>query len=471
MEPFNYEAMAALSADLPEDIQKEKDAGSLSEAIRLIDVWLSKPGDTVPRFLRNKLTVERDILERLPGNYPYTEAEIKAELKKVLPDITDEEFIALRDGGRLDWIYVDGEKRYFDDAVAVVLNDPAMEERSCKLLGKPYVPFSEGFLKVRSALPVMKEKGEMAIRFTEHFGVRAADDAFKKGMAHAWLPVPAAGQQIEDVKILGTSEGCKVTLAPESAPQRTILLEKELTENEELWVEFCYTDRAVYRDLWSAERKLPATPAGTPVTEDDLSEQLPHIQFTPYMRALAAEITEDITEPIEKARAIYLYITSHVKYSYVRSYFLIENLSEYAAINKKGDCGIQALMFITLCRICGIPARWQSGNGVKPGYIGCHDWAQFYIDGYGWLFADPSYGGGAYEHGDDERREFYFGNLDPWRMVAATRFMTQFTPAPKYIRHDPVDNQSGELQYDDKALGGGEFIPTKELLQYEILDS
>jgi len=77
-------------------------------------------------------------------------------------------------------------------------------------------------------------------------------------------------------------------------------------------------------------------------------------------------------------------------YSFVRKYSTIINIPEYAALNFKGDCGIQALLFITLCRCVKIPAKWQSGLAVTPYHVGCHDWAQFYVEPYGWLFADPS---------------------------------------------------------------------------------
>ena len=38
-----------------------------------------------------------------------------------------------------------------------------------------------------------------------------------------------------------------------------------------------------------------------------------------------------------------------------------------------------ALTFITLCRLVGIPAQWQSGLSVSLTGVGCHDWAMFYI--------------------------------------------------------------------------------------------
>ena len=54
----------------------------------------------------------------------------------------------------------------------------------------------------------------------------------------------------------------------------------------------------------------------------------------------------------------------------MRDYACIDHLAEYCALNLKGDCGVQALLFITLCRIAGIPAKWQSGIDAKPGDVG-----------------------------------------------------------------------------------------------------
>ena len=80
------------------------------------------------------------------------------------------------------------------------------------------------------------------------------------------------------------------------------------------------------------------------------NEQAPHIRFTPYLQELLKEIIGDETNPIIKARKIYDFVTTKVMYSYMREYFTIECIPEYAAINLKGDCGVQALLFITPIR-------------------------------------------------------------------------------------------------------------------------
>ena len=102
-----------------------------------------------------------------------------------------------------------------------------------------------------------------------------------------------------------------------------------------------------------------------------------------------------------------------MRYAYVRAYRLIENGAEYAAANLRGDCGLQALLFITLCRILGIPARWESGLMADPTYIGSHDWAQFYTEAWGWLPVDCSFGGAGYRKNSPERRAFYLGQHRP----------------------------------------------------------
>ena len=125
-----------------------------------------------------------------------------------------------------------------------------------------------------------------------------------------------------------------------------------------------------------------------PVQPDfDTAEQLPHIAFTPYMKALAAQLTEGITDPVQKAKRIYDFVTLNVHYHFQPMYFVHENITDNCARSRRGDCGVMAATFITLCRIAGIPAKWQSGMVARPETAGCHDWAMFYIAPKGWMYA------------------------------------------------------------------------------------
>jgi hypothetical protein len=89
----------------------------------------------------------------------------------------------------------------------------------------------------------------------------------------------------------------------------------------------------------------------------------------------------------------------------------------------------------------------------------------FYVAPWGWLYADPSYGGGAYRRGDELLRSHYFGNLDPFRMVCATEFQQPFSPEKIFLRDDPYDNQSGEAEWEDMPLHAKDVTRRKVLLE------
>ena len=198
-----------------------------------------------------------------------------------------------------------------------------------------------------------------------------------------------------------------------------------------------------------------------------LEELHPHIVFTPYIKALTEELTAGLDNPVQKARAIYDFITKKVKYSYMRDYFGLENIAESCARSFRGDCGVQALLYITLCRCASIPSRWQSCLNAAPDSVGAHDWAESYIAPYGWFFVDPSFGGGANRAGLEERRLFYFGNLDPFRMVANREFQAEFTPPKVHWRADPYDNQTGEVEYEDRGLRYEEYVRRQVMVEWE----
>lgn len=294
----------------------------------------------------------------------------------------------------------------------------------------------------------VREQGAAEYRFHIRASLRIKEESFRKGRVKVHIPVPAECGQMRDICILAASSE-QYELASPDSPQRAICFREDMQENHEFWVEYSYVNRVDYVEMkpWEVQPVDPADFA------EDLAEQLPHIRFTPYMRALARELTEGLDNPLDRAVSIYDYITTHVEYSFVRSYFTIENLTEYAAVGGRGDCGIQALLFLTLCRIAGVPARWQSGLYTTPFSAGCHDWAQVYIAPYGWRYVDCSFGGTAYREGNEERRKFYFGNLDPFRMVANSRFQQEFDVKKDFLRADPYDNQRGEVEYEDRGLG------------------
>ena len=117
-------------------------------------------------------------------------------------------------------------------------------------------------------------------------------------------------------------------------------------------------------------------------------------------------------------------------------YSTIANLSAKGIAAREGDCGVQGMSFVTLCRAAGVPARWQSGWQTKPDRWNMHDWSEFYVEPWGWLPADASYG--LQEHEDVRVREFFCGNLDPYRLIVNLDYGRELHPPKHSFRSEPM---------------------------------
>jgi hypothetical protein len=309
---------------------------------------------------------------------------------------------------------------------------------------------------------IMKEKGDMTCRIRIRASIKLRDEHFTPGMfMRTHLPLPAASEQQSDIVIEKFYPENGIIDA-EDASNRTICWEENMEENHEFYVEYSYVHKAIFHDTTNM---TPSDEQPSFYTE----ELAPHIVFTPYIKHLAAELTDGITNPLEKARAFYDFITKNMKYTFMPPYFLIEDIAENCAKSFTGDCGVFALLFITLCRYVGIPARWQSGLAVDPEFCGSHDWVQFYIAPYGWLYADTSFGVASTRIGNEERRKFYFGNLEPYRMVSNHAFQEEFSIPKDHWRNDPYDNQRGEMETSTHGFTEREFDTNQEILLHEEL--
>ena len=87
-----------LNVGLPDDIARRKAWGDFEGAIRLIDRRLAQ--DNIPDALRACLTAEREIMRRIPADYPLTRADALAEVRAHIPDFTEAEFDERMDAGK-----------------------------------------------------------------------------------------------------------------------------------------------------------------------------------------------------------------------------------------------------------------------------------------------------------------------------------------------------------------------------------
>ena len=118
-----------LNVGLPDDIARRKAWGDFEGAIRLIDRRLAQ--DNIPDALRACLTAEREIMRRIPADYPLTRADALAEVRAHIPDFTEEEFDERMDAGKIGWLYIGGEMRFFDRFFSAMCKaEPAFAARA-----------------------------------------------------------------------------------------------------------------------------------------------------------------------------------------------------------------------------------------------------------------------------------------------------------------------------------------------------
>lgn len=447
--------LEAQAYPLPEAIESAVKAGSFSLANILMDSYLADKN--CPLETKERIELEKHNIEIIKDCYPYTMEKVDELLMEAYPDTYKpgkvHSYIL---NGDLDWRFIDGRimmaKRVVENAakrcagLAPVLEDDNQDSDSA--LRDNNVSYMlehktrRAKVRVRASLKPLKGYGE-------------------KALVH--LPVVRKAESIESIKFISASAGY-IGVDDENALMRTARFSKVLEEGDSFFIEFEYVIKSVFNDI---------TDCSAIIDEKEFSEYLkeegPHILFTPMLKALANRITKGFDRPAEKAKAIYNWITTHVRYSYVREYGSINNLSEYAASNLKGDCGIQALLFITLCRIAKVPARWQSGWYTTPEGVFCHDWAEFYLPELGWCFADCSFGGGGYRLGKEARWKYYFGSGDVFR-TPNNNACAMVLNGKKHYAADPIDNQRGEIETDTGSFSRSDMEWEGKVISFTFLE-
>ena len=150
----------------------------------------------------------------------------------------------------------------------------------------------------------------------------------------------------------------------------------------------------------------------------------------PGIKAKATEIAGKERYPYGKAQKIYEWLLSSggIKGEPL-SGGALEALEE-----KQADSYRASLLFCALARASGIPALPVAGVLVnKQRESSRHFWAEFWLDGFGWIPVDPALGAGAAPPDfnlREDRAKYYFGNLDNQRIAFSRgeRFLSQMAP-------------------------------------------
>jgi transglutaminase-like putative cysteine protease len=445
-------ASAAHAGSLTQ-VQQLVDGGRFKAAEAQIGMALAQP--SLSAADRQALAFERERMRRIRLDFTLTAADVQARLRHQIPDLTPAEFAAWDAAGLLERQRIDGRTLYFKRSPSNLfhLSEAALRRRQSTTPAWTDGPMESANAHHREVRDQALATGRHAVaprRVRVTYSMTVNPDAVPSGeLLHAWLPFPRAlpGQQ-EEVHLL-ESTPAEHQIAPESALQRTVYLEQPTVMGKPTRFSITY-ELTVFAQYHAID---PATVGPTPRAAQlapYLAERPPHIVFTPAIRQFSREIVGSEKNPYRIAQKLFAAV-DRIPWAGAREYSTISNLSEYTLHAGHGDCGQQTLLLMTLLRLNGIPARWQSGwvysdDQVGDGeYDNMHDWAQVYLPPYGWVPVDVTFG--LLKSGDPQIDAFYLGGLDAYRIAFNDDFSQPFVPAKQHFRSDSVDSQRGEVEW------------------------
>lgn len=395
------------------------------------------------------------IAERISLDFSLSEQSINDQLNKRAVSFKEEERTGWENRNWLESRIINGEKRYFNRAVSNLeliksfhLDRPG---RDTLISHDPEILFRK---KHTGEILAKSEPGYepvLPVKMTINYTITVDADAVPAGNTiRCWLPYPREDHERQkNVQLLSASAD-KYLVSPDSATHRTIYMESRAVSGMPAVfnVKFSYQSSGQYFDP-QAIKYLPYRTSAE-LYRKYTAEQPPQINFSDPVRRLADSIAGDETEPYKIVRKIYLWFSQNIPWAGALEYSTMPDIPCYVIFNRRGDCGMQTFLLMSMLRYKGIPVRWQSGWMVPPDAENLHDWCEVYYEGTGWVPVDISYG---LQYSDDTRtKEFYITGIDSYRLIVNDGISGQLYPPKKYMRSEPYDFQRGEVEWEGGNL-------------------
>ncbi len=384
------------------------------------------------------------IASRTLSDFPYTVDDFYAIAKLSYPDMTRKQYDDYVAKKYIETLNIDGITRVHRKAIRNLgLLNPEMNggwtHRGWDA-GENDFAFADSVVRVYNNLQPYGAAHRVTYKFTIDVPTH---DAIKGDTLRLWMPLPIESNRQGNIEILAASH--PYTLSKGLSVHNTIFFEIPVNRaSESTHVEYTATfdTRGEYFDLAKVRENLTPYDKSSKLYQQYTSFEAPHII---RLDELAAQIAGGETDPIALSEKVYDYIITNFPWAGAREYSTIECMPRYVLEQGHGDCGQVALLYISLMRTLGIPARWESGWVLHPGSVGMHDWAEVYFPGTGWVPVDPSFGRFTASTNPDIVN-FYSHATDAYRFASNLGVCGDLYPAKKYVRSETVDFQLGEVE-------------------------
>jgi len=422
--------------------EKEFQANNLHAAdqlFRLAQENYTAAGDTAAALkARDRSMMARMMTFDFSSNRSIMDQKIAA----AIPSSSAKERAGWLDDPMTVTLHSDGETWYHDDTVSGIVWHTMTLMRNYNAAMK-YTPFYDELTPL--AFATAKSGAGPYSEAVPWEGLEVLSvprgDLPENGTLKLWIPLPVGSGSQTNVTIVSVEPARYVkSMTGSDADLGLAYLEIPLGEIREPFLNITARFRFVQHSVHFSIDPAKVKPYNTSAP-DYMKYTAPgkNIVTTPEMKTKALAIVENETNPYLRAQKIYRYIVNTLPYSHA-PHLLIEAIgtptSTYVLETGIGDCGAQSQYFAALCRSLGIPARVPVGYQMILGSAGTHVWAEYYLEGYGWIPVDVTVAEGAdwsWNATADERyrfKEYFFGNLDPYRYVIQKDVDVPLTPDP-----------------------------------------
>lgn len=305
-------------------------------------------------------------------------------------------------------------------------------------------------------------------RITYRFSIDVPRHDFLIGdTVKVWMPLPMESARQKNISVISSTPETYVVSTGKSC-HNTLYFQLPVTNESDSVLHFEYVGQyTVSAQYFSPEyilSHIQPYDTTTALYRQYTSVELPHI----VKNNLAREIVGDEKCPYRQSELIYDYIVTNYPWAGAREYSTIPSIPQYVLDEKHGDCGQVALLYISLMRTLGVPARWESGWMLHPGDQNLHDWAEVYFEGVGWVPVDASFG--RYISSENAAvRDFYSTGMDYYRFATNLGVCEPLYPAKKFLRSETVDFQVGEVECSKGNLFYPGWKKRLEVIKTEII--
>ncbi len=435
-------------AGVAERIHQLIDQGEFTVARQWIRDRIADTPDMDP-LLRLDLEFQLARMDRIRKDFTLSREEVLTQIREVT-DVSEADLDRWERSAALEMMVIDGEKRYFQWAVPNLFRiDPEMRRIKAKKQSSTPPTFNR-LTDARKTIRSSREQQSRIVRPTRFritYSLTVEAGAVPAGeTVRCWLPYPMElPPRQTDIELIGTTPDNALLSPSRRDVHRSVYLEATARTQmpTEFQAVFEYTQHGVFVDIDPEQVRSTENPG--PALQPYLEERAPHIVFTPQLRDLSRRIVGDETNPYRIAQKLFAWIDRNIPWASAREYSTFKNVSDYVYQNRHADCGMQTLFFVTLCRMNGIPARWQSGWYVEPSDWTMHDWGEIFFEPYGWVPMDVTYG--QLDSRDPAERWFLLHGMDPYRLIVNNNYSQSFYPAKIHHRSETIDFQRGEVEW------------------------